>query len=203
MENSGQAQMKRCGFFMPTVVFFVLFSMFAIGFIVERSTAKLSIATKGIRNRIKADASHLGMKYAEDWLISSVLSDDDFPTARGASAGSDPLAQIEAVRRDGSAARWNPAITSADVSIYIADADYEPGLFTGRLASRASTPFIPRMPYLENGNSICRFYFLRSFSVGEDGAELTNEELLAVSMDYALRTVEVKRLFYRCRNNPK
>jgi hypothetical protein len=194
--------MKRRGFFIPVIVFFVLFALLAVGFIVERATAKFRITTGLIRDNMESDVSYLGMKHAEDWLISSVLS-GDFPLARPYFGDTDPMARIEAVRSDGNAAVWAPATVSLDTKLYIADVDYEPGLFTGNLATSASTPFIPRIPGIETKNAICRFYYLRSSSMKSDGKEAVTEELLAISMDKTQRNMVAKRLFYRNRNLPK
>jgi hypothetical protein len=190
--------MKRGGFFVPVVTFFMLFSMLAIGFILERSTAKFRIIHEAIHNRLSSDTSYLGMKFAEDWLISAVLS-EDFPTARENSETADPMDRIEAVCRNGNSIGWDHGEPSVDVKLYVADIDYKPGIFAGELANKRKTPFIPRIPRIETELSVCRFYYIRCAASAKQGAskKMMNEELLAVSMDKSTRQVVVTRLFYR------
>jgi hypothetical protein len=181
-------------------MFFVLLALSAIGFAVERAMSRLTkTGTKRVHDRSSADEAYLGMKHAEDWLITSVLA-DDFPAARKNSTDPDPMTRIEAVRNDGSAIAQNPGISPVNAIIYVADADYEEGLFNGKTGTDAAGLFIPRIPCVEGAGAECRFYYLMSASAA-GGVNAVNEELLAVSRDRILRTVAVERIYYRSANS--
>ena len=187
--------MRRGGFFTPVAILFTLLAMCAAGFALERLTARFRLAARSADSSSVADAAFLGIKHAEDWLISSVLS-EGFPKSGANHSDPDPMRRIEAVKHDGSGVGGAPPVTFAPTpSLYVADADYPDGLFAAP-ANGKTAPFIPRMPRVDAGSVECRFYYLRS----EASAGLVmsvNEELLAVSADSASGSVDVGRLFFR------
>jgi hypothetical protein len=109
------------------------------------------------------------------------------------SLAENPLVRIEAVRNDGSSA----ATPFSGVTIYVADLDYEPGLFTGSLAKRADTLFIPRMPHYEDDFAERRHYYLRAAIPAGGNMTSVSEEVLVVEKDKATLNFSVKRLLYR------
>jgi hypothetical protein len=193
--NRGQEQVRRGGFFTPVVILFALLAMIAAGYALERMTARFRSAASSAGSSSVAAAAFLGIKHAEDWLISSVLS-EGFPTSGANYGDPDPMRLIEAVRGDGSSVGDSPpgALTPTP-SLYVADADYPGGLFAAPAKGEAG-PFIPRMPRIDSGTVECRFYYLRS-EASDDIVISVNEELLVVSADAASGVVEVGRLFFR------
>jgi hypothetical protein len=184
--------MKRPAFWSGPGVVFMLIASIVSAFTLERAKARFLTSLPVTRDIISAEASCLGMKYAEDWLLSSVAS-GEFPSARVNSLSENPLLRIEAVRSDGSSA----ASPAPGAEIYAADLDYEPGLFTGSLAKRADTLFIPRMPRYEDDFTERRFYYLRaSVSAGRNMTS-ASEEVLSVEKDKATLNISAKRLLYR------
>jgi hypothetical protein len=176
------------------VMFCALFAMLAAGFCLERVTVRMRIAQALTRGQSASDSAYLGMKHAEDWLITAAMS-AVLPTARKNSSDPDPLKRIEVVKNDGTPI---PAgLFAPGVELYVADADYEPGLFTGSLANKAATPFIPRMPPVETEAALCRFYYLRSSATGADGITAIDEQLLSVSRDKFFGGTAVERIYYR------
>jgi len=150
--------------------------------------------------RISApDYSFIGLRHAEDWIISAVLS-EGFPIARGFSARGDPMEIIEAVLPGGSS--FDGSENGIGAVIYIADTDYGTGLFTGSLKNRASTPFIPSMQSVMTDDETRRFYYLRSSFVNDDGVTAQREELLAVTLDKHTLDVSAARIFSRRIINP-
>ncbi|MDR1134285.1 MAG: hypothetical protein LBL05_08970, partial [Synergistaceae bacterium] len=74
---------------------------------------------------------------------------------------------------------------------------YEPGLFTGALAKRADTPFIPRMPLEDGAFTYVRYYFLRASFPAAKNAFFTDEEILRVARDNATLDISATRLLHR------
>ena len=146
-----------------------------------------------------SDSSLIGIKYAEDWVISTVLS-EGFPKAVRFSAAEDPMKRIEAVRRCGTSI--NGAVSGINAELYVADADYEEGLFTGSLKHKTSAPFVPIMPGVDNDDETRRYYFLRSSAPNGDGVIATREEMLAVTLDKRTLNVSAERIFFRKAGNP-
>ena len=145
-----------------------------------------------------SDSSFIGIKYAEDWVISAVMS-EGFPTAVKYSTDSDPMRRIEAVLRCGTSA--GAAGSGIDAEIYVADADYEEGLFTGSLKNKASSPFVPIMPCEDSDDETRRYYFLRSSAQSGDGVASTREEMLAVTLNKRTLDVTAERIFFRRSGN--
>jgi hypothetical protein len=173
----------------------MLLASIASAFVLERARAKFLITMPVAGDIRSAEATCLGLKYAEDWLLESAAS-GQFPRARVNSLAANIPVRIEAVRDDGSAVP-PPGELAPRVSLYVADLDYEPGLFTGALAKRADTPFIPRMPKIDDDFSCVRFYFLRaSFPAGEN-AVFVSEEILSVTRDKATLDISARRLLCR------
>jgi len=157
----------------------------------DRSIRRLRTEAELARKKFASDSSLIGIKHAEDWVISAVLS-EGFPRARNEG---DPIRRIEAILRDGTSIDGTRSGINAE--LYVAVADYDEGLFTGSLKNRATSPFVPIMPY----DDTSRFYYLRSSSPNGDGVISTREELLAVSLDKSTDKVSVERIFFRRVNN--
>ena len=164
--------MRRGGFFTPVAILFTLLAMCAAGFALERLTARFRLAARSADSSSVADAAFLGIKHAEDWLISSVLS-EGFPKSGANHSDPDPMRRIEAVKHDGSGVGGAPPVTFAPTpSLYVADADY------------------PDRPFAAPAHG--------KRSEASDGLVMSvNEELLAVSADSASGSVDVGRLFFR------
>ena len=191
-------QMKQKGYFLSVVIIFMAFAVLCMGFMFDRSMRRLRIEAELAQKMSVSDSSLIGIKYAEDWIISAVLS-EGFPAAVRYSANDDPMRRIEAVRRDGTSIGGPGSGINAE--IYVADADYEEGLFTGPLKNRATSPFIPIMPGMDTDDETRRYYFLRSSSPNGDGVIVTREQLLAVTLDKRTLDVSAERIFFRKAGN--
>jgi hypothetical protein len=174
----------------------MLLASIASAFVLERARAKFLISLPVAGDITSAEAPCLGLKYAEDWLLASAAS-GQFPRARVNSTAANIPVRIEAVRDDGSAVPPPPDKLIAGVTLYVADLDYEPGLFTGALAKRADTPFIPRMPLEDSVFSYVRYYFLSASFPSAKNAFFTDEEILRVERDKATLNISAKRLLHR------
>jgi hypothetical protein len=182
---------------MPATLMFTLFALLVTGFIARWASLRFMTAVSSSVNRTVTGAAYIGMKHAEDWLLSSVTSGHP-PSARKNSIDPDPARRAEAVRGDGSPIGEAPPMLSMSVEVYVADADYAGGLFTsGISAGLSSTLYIPRMPMVVSGDTERRFYFLRSAASSDQGDRAADEEMIAVSIDRVTGAVEVERLFYR------
>ena len=173
---------------------FIACASLCLGFMFERSMRRLKTETELTRKKSVSDGSLIGIRYAEDWVISAVLS-EGFPTATVNSADVDPMRRIEAVLRDGTSIGGAGNAISAD--LYVADADYEEGLFTGSLKNRATSPYVPIMPCVDTEDETRRFYYLRSSCPNGDGVIATREELLAITQDKHTLNVSAERIFFR------
>jgi hypothetical protein len=178
------------------VVIFMLLASIASAFVLERARSKFLISLPMAGDIRSAEAACLGLGYAEDWLLESVAS-GQFPRARVNSLAANMSTRIEAVRDDGSVVPPPPGELMSGVSLYVADLDYEPGLFTGALANRADTPFIPRMPPSDSDFSYVRFYFLRASFPAAKNAFFVSEEILSVTKDKATLNISARRLLSR------
>jgi hypothetical protein len=188
--------MRRSAFWSAPVVIFMLLVSIVSAFVLERVRSQFLISIPvagGIRS---AEAACIGLKYAEDWLLESVAS-GQFPRARVNSLAAHIPTRIEAVRDDGSAIPQPSDEFMSGVSLYVADLDYEPGLFTGALANRADTPFIPRMPVSDGDFSYVRFYFLRASFPAAKNVFFVSEEILSVAKDKATLNISARRLLCR------
>jgi hypothetical protein len=188
--------MRRSAFWSVPVVIFMLLASIASAFVLERARSKFWISLPVSGDIRSAEATCLGLGYAEDWLLESAAS-GQFPRARVNSLSANIPARIEAVRDDGSAVPPPPGELMSGVSLYVADLDYEPGLFTGALAKRADTPFIPRMPLTDDDFSYVRFYFLRASLRAAKNAFFVSEEILCVKKDKATLNISARRLLSR------
>ena len=195
MENRRQ-RMKRSAFWSAPIVICMLGASIASAFVLERVRSQFLISLSVTGDIRSAEAACLGLKYAEDWLLESAAS-GQFPRARANSLLSNIPARIEAVRDDGSAAPTPPGELMSGVSLYVADLDYESGLFTGALAKRADTPFIPRMPATSDDFRYVRFYFLRASYPAAKNVAFVSEEILSVAMDKATLSISARRLLSR------
>jgi len=192
-----QVRVRRKGYFLAVVVFFMMCATLCLGFMLDRSARRLRLEAELARKK-SDDGSLIGIKYAEDRIISAVLS-EGFPYARDDPAESDPMRKIEAVLRNG--ATIDGSGSGINAELYVADADYEEGLFTGSLKNRATSPFVPVIPCVDNDDETRRFYYLRSSSRNDDGVIVAREELLAVARDKFTLKVSVERIFSRIVNN--
>jgi hypothetical protein len=189
--------MRRGGFLMPSTLMFILFALLGAGFIVRWASQRFMMVFNSSVNRTVTGVAYIGMKGAEDWLLSSVASGSP-PSARKNSLDPNPERRIEAVLGDGNPIGDMPHVLSMGVKVYVADADYAAGLFTGGiLADMSSALYVPRMPMVVSGDTERRFYFLRSAASSDQGDRAADEEMIAVSIDRVTGAVEVERLFYR------
>ena len=196
--KKSMTRVKRKGFFLVVVVLFITFTALCLGFVFDRSMRRLKMEAELARKKSVSDNSFVGIKYAEDWIISAVLS-EGFPAAVRYSADGDPMRRIEAVRRDGTSISGVGSAINAE--LYVADADYDEGLFTGSLKNRATSPFVPVMPCIDTDDETRRYYFLRSSSPNGDGVIAVREELLGVTMDKRTLDVSAERIFFRMVGN--
>jgi hypothetical protein len=174
----------------------MLLASMTSAFVLERARSKFLISLPVAAGVRSAEAACLGLKYAEDWLLESIAS-GQFPRARANSLAPDIQTRIEAIRDDGSALPPPSGELMSGVSLYVADLDYEPGLFTGALANRSDTPFIPRMPPSDGDFSYVRFYFLRASFPAAKNAVFVSEEILSVTRDKATLNISARRLLSR------
>jgi hypothetical protein len=180
---------------MPVIAAIVMLALALLGVAFERVTAAARINAPAHRSRAR-EASFLGIKMAEDWLMTSALG-NDFPAAQDA-FGSVSLDRIEAVRMDGSRAEWHGgAVHNATVNVYVADVSYDKYLFGGELARKAGVPAIPRMPGVNSGDTVVRYYYLRSRASAGERSFFDSEEILAISHDKLRGETDVERILYR------
>jgi hypothetical protein len=182
--------MRRRGFIMPTVILMLTLFTLAAGFMIEGVSAGTSMMESRTSYRRQADAASVGVKIAEDWLLSSI-TDKSIPRRDPASSGA-PLEKIEALAADGSSARFEGRFDGFEIEIYIADADYESG------ALDQSPRGIPRIPEESSADGVRRFYHLIGAAKKKSGdIMLTSEELIAVFIDKSGNIKDVSRLFYK------
>ncbi|MDR1965093.1 MAG: hypothetical protein LBQ36_00160 [Synergistaceae bacterium] len=188
--------MKRPGFYIPTIVIFVVLVMLVMGSLLEKTASRVSLVVPAIHARRPVEAARRGLKQAEDWLMSAVLS-GEFPTGRNLDS-LDPFESAKAVLVNGKSAEWDERLpSSVEVKLYVADTAYKEGLFVEKMADNAWMPIIPRIPPVDTENAALRFYYLRSEATDGTGQVMSSEELLAVSRDKSSGAVEVTRLFHR------
>jgi hypothetical protein len=190
--------MSRRGFYIPSVAVFALAAMSVMGFLLERNSAKLLLAAPAIRESEAAGNVRRWMKFAEDWLISSAIS-GGLPRSGGTYI-QNPFERIEAVERGGSTVGRNAGNLPDGVTLNVSDLDYTPGIFTGALANKADTPFVPRLPRVETEFSTRGFYWIRcAVLVGSASkpGKISAEELLALSIDKVSGSISAERIFYR------
>ena len=195
-----QILVKRKGSFLAVVMLFMACAALCLGFMSDRSLRRLRVEAELAQKKSVSDSALIGIKYAEDWIISAVMS-EGFPTAIRYSADGDLMRRIEAVLRDGTAI--DGAKYGINAELYVADADYEEGLFTGLLKNDATSKFVPVMPCVDTEDETRRFYYLRSTSPNGDGVIATREELLAVTLDKHTLEVSAERIFFRRVGNSK
>jgi hypothetical protein len=180
--------MRKRAFITPTVIFLLILLTMVLGTMVEGVTSLVGLMRSRSSGQKLINASELGVKLAEDWLLSSI--DAGYIPRGNPGAPGSLLEKIEAVRPDGGRAEYTGGL---GLELYIADTDYTSELF-GRSGST-----IPRIPedIMEDGVSR-RCYFLRSTANSpEGGFRLVSEEVLAVSFDNLGKMTGVSRLFYR------
>jgi hypothetical protein len=190
--------MSRRGFYIPSVAIFAFAAMAVMGFLLEHNSAKFLLAVPAIRESEAAGNVTRGMKFAEDWLISSVIS-GGLPRSDNGYI-KNPFERIEAVGSGGSSVRQSAENLPDGVTLNISDLDYTSGLFTGALANKADTPFVPRLPREETASWTRGFYLIRCAALAGNSAKpgkISAEELLAISLDRSSGTVSVERVFYR------
>jgi hypothetical protein len=188
--------MKHKGFYMPTILIFVLVGMMLTGIMLQKATANVRSINPVIGFRKSAEASRYGLKLAEDWLISAVLS-NDIP-ARRYDAEGDPQRRVEAVRSNGLGVGADFKPSSFDLELYVGDTDYPESLFGGEMANDPVVTAIPRIPHVQTDSYSLNYYFLRSSAASPEGSSrMISEELLAVSRDKMAGEIDIRRLFYR------
>ncbi|MDR3255276.1 MAG: hypothetical protein LBT31_06890 [Synergistaceae bacterium] len=189
--------MKKA-FTTPLVIILLMVFFFTIGAMLVAVTSYVEITVPRVSYRGQTDAAHIAVKLAEDWLLSSICEGQ---TPSGGKQFGTPFERIEAIRPDGGRANGGGVFggfSGFDIEIYVADANYETGLFG------ASLSFIPRMPTIYAPHEARRFYFLRgTATIPGRKNRLISEELLAVSMDRRGELVEVTRMFYKSSSSVK
>jgi hypothetical protein len=192
--------MSHRGFYIPSAAVFVLALMSVMGFLLERNSAKLLLAIPAIRESEAAGDLRRGMLFAEDWLISSAIS-GGLPRSSSAYI-ENPFERIEAVGNGGSVGQNAGHLLG--VTLNVSDLDYTAGIFTGTLANKADTPFVPRLPRVETEFSTLGFYWIRcAVRTGSEAkpGKMSAEELLAVSVHKVSGAISAERIFYRTEGN--
>jgi hypothetical protein len=194
--------MSRRGFYIPSVAVFALAVMSVMGFLLERNSSKLLLAAPAIRDSEAAGKVKRGMKFAEDWLISSAAA-GGLPCS-GSAYVKNPFERIEALGIGGSPVGGNGDGPPDGVTLTVSDLDYTPGIFTGTLANKADTPFAPRLPRVKTPLSERGFYLIRCVVLTGGAAKpgkISAEELMAVSVGTSGRAISAERIFYRAGRN--
>lgn len=177
----------RRAFILPSVIFLLVIFTLAAGSLMAGSTSLVKRLKWRITYREQILASELGMKFAEDWLLSSI--EEGFIPKISPDASGDLMSIVEAVRPDGGRIPAVMSFDKFDIHLYVADTDY------GHSLSPA-IPMIQESYVPEEGRMRC--YYLRSAAgCGLWISMLFCEELLAVSIDLSGRIQAVTRLFYR------
>ncbi|MDR1472402.1 MAG: hypothetical protein LBS75_07750 [Synergistaceae bacterium] len=190
--------MRRRGLCVIPTLIFVVVSSLICGVMFAKATEQVGVTlSSSIRSRESIEAFACGVKLAEDWLLSSIVSGD--VPRRGMNGHDTPLASIEALRSDGSGASSDLAARFG-ASFYVADVDYDEGLFRGSSSPiQRRTPSIPRIPEIRSSDGVLRYYYLRSDAEGARNARVIHEELVSVKLDHLGRVTDVRRLFSRSR----
>jgi hypothetical protein len=184
----------RRAFIMPSVILLLVVFTLAAGSLMAGTTSLVKRMKWRVAYREQIAASELGMKLAEDWLLSSI--GEGFIPKMAQSATGSALSKIEAVRPDGGRVPASLSFDKFDISLYVADTDYS-SILDG-MSIEEKEPGIPMIPesYVP-GKGLMRCYFLRSAAAsGLWKSKLACEELLAVSLDLSGRIQAVTRLFY-------
>jgi hypothetical protein len=187
---------KKRGFLTPVVLFAMGFFSLLIGALLANVTSRIGETYNMVSYRKQEEASKYGLKIAEDWLLSSI-ADGSVPLAPHPSTGNNPLERIEAKHPGGKQLELpDGGFDNIDVELYIADTNYQSGIFSPSGTSIPRIPQRPEHPMPDDERFKC--YFLRS-SAKAKGREirLACEEVLAVSIDRYGKIDDVTRLFYR------
>lgn len=180
--------MKKA-FIMPTVIVLLVVFTLAAGSLMTGITSLMRRMDGRFSYRAQTSASELGLKYAEDWLLSSI--GEGFVPKRDPWASGDALDRAEAVRPDGGRVSSDLSFDKFSVDLYVADTDYDDSL-----DATQGVPLIRES--VAPGSGSMRCYLLRSTAKSARWhPALVCEELLAVSLDMSGRTQAVTRLFYR------
>jgi hypothetical protein len=191
--------MRRRGFCSVTTLVFVTISSAIGGIMLIRTTdTARAVFSASVGSKDSVTASICGIKFAEDWLMSSISS-GDVPQLRmnGCEA---PLSRVEALLADGSGADGRAGHIRAE--LYVADTDYESGVFHvgSSYWNPSLTPGIPRIPVVSTPDGVTRHYYLCSGSRGTfDDSMVIREEVVGVTVDHLGRISRVRRLFSRSR----
>jgi hypothetical protein len=180
--------MKRRAFILPTVIILLVLLIHLTAILMEKVTLYAGQTNSKVSHGVQVIASELGLKHAEDWLLSSI--EDGFVPRSAPGAAGNALCRIEAIRPDGERV---PGLSfdKFEVDLYIADTDYE-----SSLTGAEGIPLIPELQAPGLGRRRC--YFLRSTAKSPFWEpRLVCEELLSVSLDSSDKIQEVTRLFYR------
>jgi hypothetical protein len=189
--------MKKKAFITPTVIFLLMLYSLAIGAMMASVTAFVGIMDMRVSFREHIEASELGIKLAEDWLLSSIASGNRPRLSQSATGNF--AERVEAIRPDGGRAGYEHGWDGFDIDLYVADTNY-----ASRLPGTSDLT-IPRIPELFTSGGFRRCYFLRCTATSKKIPEtkLVNEELLAVSFDQYDKMLGVSRLFYRSTSTVK
>jgi hypothetical protein len=187
--------MRRRGFYIASSLVFLSVAMVVIGVVAARAASRLVTVMPEVFHGDARNASYVGMKLAEGWLLSSIHS-GDVPSGMSPRSGA-PLELVEAIGARGPCSVSFDLHGSPPVDLYVADADYPKGLFAGSATKIPLPPAIPRIPAETTIFDDVRRYFMRSAARDSDGVEFVCEELLAVSRDMLTGQIDARRLFFR------
>ena len=187
--------MRKPGFYIASSLVFLSVSMVVIGVVAARAAVRVAAVMPAVFHSDARNASYVGMKLAEGWLLSSIHS-GDVPSGMRPHSGAS-LELVEAIGTRGPCSVSFDLPGSPAVDLYVADADYPTGLFAGSAAKIPLPPAIPRIPAETTIFEDTRCYFLRSAARDSNGVEFVCEELLTVSMDMANGQIDARRLFFR------
>ncbi|MDR0649311.1 MAG: hypothetical protein LBF92_08270 [Synergistaceae bacterium] len=180
--------MKKA-FIMPTVIVLIVVFSLAAGSLMVGLTSFVRRMDGRFSYRAQSSASELGLKFAEDWLLSSI--EEGFVPKRSPCASGDALDRAEAVRPDSGRAPSGLSFDEFVVDLYVADTDYDDSL-----GASLNIPLIRES--VTPGSGSMRCYLLRSAAISMRWRPaLFCEELLAVSLDLSGKIQAVTRLFYR------
>jgi hypothetical protein len=187
------AAFKRRGYLMPVVVLLITLFAFAAGAMLANVSSHAESTAERVSYRRQAEEARLGIKAAEDWLLSSLASG---VTPRKDMFGSSPSEKLTAKRPDGKRPEYGGGFGGMSVTVTVFDLNYD-----SELLGRANVS-LPCMPLSVNGDGVLRYYLMRSEAAAADRKiKLIDEELIAVSIDNFGILSGASRIFYRTSSN--
>ncbi|GHV56463.1 hypothetical protein FACS1894216_20400 [Synergistales bacterium] len=180
---------KRRGYLMPVVVLLMALFVFATGAMLTNVSSHIESTAESSSYRRQKEEARLGIKAAEDWLLSS-LADGVIP--RKDMFGSTPPEKLTAKRPDGKRPEYGGGFDGMSVAVTVFDLNYDSELLGGASFS------LPCMPLSVCADGVLRYYLMRSEASAEGRKiKLIDEELIAVSIDNFGILSGASRIFYR------